>query len=265
VYERAGRKDWAAQELPKEPAPTKTGCESNDAACLFDAQRFVETLAASRSLQAQAAAYWDVKACRGIQAHATQKLTALPANAYSRELEARALADRALYPEAAKRWREALALDPENLDLLEGLAVSLRNGRDHRAALQIIERMLKKAPERPGVEYLYGDTLLELGRPSEARTALEAAVQRQSFQLEARASLGRTYLELDQPGKALPHLEAALPLDVDGTIHYQLAVACRGAGQVERAKQMFADYARIREAAQQRQRELDEEVAISAP
>ncbi len=265
LYEQAGRKDWAALESEKAPPLTAGGCDSSDADCLYRAREFQDVLGAAGSLDPLARAYWEVKAYRGLADLASEKLEQLPPSAQLHELAARSLADRGLDAEAAKRWREALALDPDNAVLKEGLAVSLRNSVDHEAAIALFAELIAKQPDRADLSYLYGDSLVELGRPQEAVPLLEAAVKRDPKLLAARASLGRAYVLLGEPQKGVPHIRAALPADEDGSIHYQLAMAYRATGERELSRETLARYEEVRSQAAARRKELEGEVPLTAP
>jgi hypothetical protein len=72
-------------------------------------------------------------------------------------------------------------------------------------------------------------------------------------------------MQLGQDAAAVPHLKAALPLDQDGSLHYQLGQAYRSTGQIELAKQTLTTYQQMQRAAKQQQREAQEEIQITAP
>jgi hypothetical protein len=56
-----------------------------------------------------------------------------------------------------------------------------------------------------------------------------------------------------------------LPADEDGSIHYQLAMAYRAAGERELSRQTLVPYERIRSEAAARLRDLDVEVPVAGP
>jgi predicted Zn-dependent protease len=264
LYERAGKSDWAAAELRKAPTD-RADCDAADVACWYRAEKFPETLAAARSLKPPAATYWRAKAYSRLAETASDRLSQLPASPQLHELAARSLADRAMFQAAAKRWREALALDPKSVNLKLGLAVSLRGARDHRAALELLAELLEQQPDRSDVAYLYGDSLVETGSPAEAVRFLKAVVDTDPDLLAAQASLGRAYSLLGEANLAIPHLQAASPMDEDGSIHYQLAMAYRDAGEQQLSRQQLTRYESIRAEAAARLRELDAEVPVTGP
>jgi hypothetical protein len=71
-------------------------------------------------------------------------------------------------------------------------------------------------------------------------------------------------MRMDIPAEAIPHLKAALPLDQDGSLHFQLSRAYERTGNSVLAKQALQEYEKIA-AARSKQKNLEEELAITAP
>jgi predicted Zn-dependent protease len=69
---------------------------------------------------------------------------------------------------------------------------------------------------------------------------LQTAVELAPELLPAQAKLGQALLLTGNPAAAIPHLELAAPLDVDGSIHFQLATAYRRTGKTELATRTLA-------------------------
>ena len=65
--------------------------------------------------------------------------------------------------------------------------------------------------------------------------------------------------------RLVPHLKAALTLDEDGSLHYQLLRAYQAAGQAELAKQVMVKYQQIQKANEAAKRELAAQAVIQAP
>jgi hypothetical protein len=72
-------------------------------------------------------------------------------------------------------------------------------------------------------------------------------------------------MQLGQDAAAVPHLKAALPIDEDGSLHYQLGQAYRTTGQMELAKQTLTTYQQMQRDVKAQQRELQDEIQITAP
>jgi tetratricopeptide (TPR) repeat protein len=83
--------------------------------------------------------------------------------------------------------------------------------------------------------------------------------------LPAQASLARTYLALGQSGKAIPYLKAALPIDDDGSLHYQLGRAYQASGQVELARQTLKEYQKIHDQQETEKQSLNRDIQITPP
>lgn len=83
--------------------------------------------------------------------------------------------------------------------------------------------------------------------------------------LPAQASLARALLQSGRAAEALPHVTAALPLDTDGSLHFQLARAYQSSGQAEAAKAAMAKYQEIQARSRKQDQVLDEELKITPP
>jgi hypothetical protein len=65
--------------------------------------------------------------------------------------------------------------------------------------------------------------------------------------------------------KAIPHLRAALPLDDDGTLYYQLAQAYRKAGQKELEREMLVKFREIQGSASVEKKNFEKSLEITPP
>src|SRR5207245_1408140 len=85
---------------------------------------------------------------------------------------------------------------------------------------------IKTQPESVALNYELGDTLLR-GQDAAPKAIpfLEKAAQISPDDMAVRASLGRAYMRVGEPEKAIPQFKAALGLDEEGTLYYQLATA----------------------------------------
>jgi tetratricopeptide (TPR) repeat protein len=106
---------------------------------------------------------------------------------------------------------------------------------------------------------------LKSQKPAEALPFLQKAVLRNPALLPAHASLARTYLALGQADKAIPHLKAALSVDEDGSLHYELGRAYQAHGQLELARQMLKQYQEIHSKQEADKQSLNQEMQITAP
>ena len=83
--------------------------------------------------------------------------------------------------------------------------------------------------------------------------------------MPAQASLGLAQSRVGKSAAAIPHLEAALALDDDGSMHYQLARAYQAAGLAEKAQKAMSAYQEIQQKAQSDKDELAKEMQIGPP
>jgi tetratricopeptide (TPR) repeat protein len=82
-----------------------------------------------------------------------------------------------------------------------------------------------------------GDVHLEQGRPGAAEPLFTQALSIEPGSVWARLGLGRAALTRQDYAKAVEHLEEALTVDQRATsIHYPLAMAYRGLGELEKAE-----------------------------
>lgn len=144
--------------------------------------------------------------------------------------------------EAAKQWREALALAPQDNRARSGLAWALFRARDYPSALGVIEEMRKDGLDSAVLNFLTGGCWLNLEQPEKSVSFLEKAIAADPAFLPAKAALGQALLQTGKAPEAIPFLRAALSLDEDGAIHFQLYRAYAIAGEAGAAKQALADY-----------------------
>ncbi len=144
--------------------------------------------------------------------------------------------------EAAKQWRQALELAPHDGRARAGLVWALFRARDYAPALALIESMRKDGLDSAELNFLSGGCWLNLEQPEKSISYLEKAIAADAHLLPAQAALGQALLRTGKAQEAIPRLRAALSVDEDGTIHFQLFRAYVIAGQAEAAKQALSDY-----------------------
>jgi tetratricopeptide (TPR) repeat protein len=179
---------------------------------------------------------------RELAQQAYNRLDQLPPSLESRIHAAELLDSSSEWMEAAKQWRKALELAPHDNRARGGLAWALYRARDYPSALQVIEGMRKDGFDSAVVNFLTGGCWLNLEQPKKSIPYLEKAIADDSHFLPARAALGQALLRTGRAREAIPFLQAALSVDEDGTIHFQLYRAYSVAGQAAAAKQALSDY-----------------------
>ena len=190
------------------------------------------------------ARYWLTRAYNELARAAFGELARLPPSPELHQFRAELYTNQGRHPAAVEELQRALRIRPGDPALTKQLGACLYRAKSYEEAARVLERVAQR-DSSPDVLFLLGDTLLTVGRSAEAVKVLERTVALVPRDLSARSSLGRAYLQQGQPAAAIPHLEAALAVDDDGSVHYQLARAYQATGNAERAKQMLEKYAAL--------------------
>lgn len=248
TLERAGDEAGAAEERKR--LNQEQSCErqrSRTAACEFRAGRHAVVVRMLEGSRGAASSYWLARACNELARDAFNHLAALPPSPELHQFRAGMLRDRGKYIEAAEELRLASEMVPGDPGLQQERARALLDAKSFDEAIRLLEPLAARAPS-PDILFLLGDALLISGKPAEAVPKLKAVVARVPGFLPAHAALGRAYLDTGDARSAIAHLEAALKVDEDGSVHYQLARAYQATGRTAMAKQMLAKYAAIEKA-----------------
>jgi len=240
-------------------------CASQKMECDFRDGNFAQLIVSAAGLKTPEACYWRTRAYNQLTLEAFARLGDMPQSAEYHELMATVKFDRREFHDAAQEWQEALKLSPGNSYIQKELALSLIRNKDLAGARTVLEPLVRQSPDSPELNYMLGDTLLNLQQVEDALPHLKKAVQGDQNLLVAHSSLARAYLQTNDYQHAIPHLKAALPIDEDGSLHYQLARAYQSSGQAELAKAMLKDYQEIVKASTAANETTAKEVQISAP
>jgi predicted Zn-dependent protease len=266
VYRRTGHEDWAKQEEAAEAVLGQLDCRVRPGAaeCAFAAGRY-QQLAAAPSPPTPEALYWRVRAYDALSRAALAKLGELPASAESWRLQAELARDQGRPVEAVKAWHAAHALSPADVSIELELASALIAVKDYEEARLIADRLIASDPEAVEFNFLMGNLWASQQQPLKALPYLEKAAAKAPGLLPGRGVLGRVLLEAGRPGEAVAHLEAALPLDTDASLHFQLARALQSAGRGEEAKVAMAKYQAFRAKLGAAAEEVEAQTEITGP
>jgi predicted Zn-dependent protease len=242
VYRRTGHSDWASLEEEKEQQIPEPDCHAQKLECQFRDRQFRELLAFARGARTPASYYWSSRVYNELALQSFARLGQLPASAEQHELKAHIFSGQKRYADAAQEWREALELSPTDKQIQKQLAINLKFAQDYAAALPLFQNLVRTQPSSAELNYLTGETLLDLQRAEEGIPLLLRAVNRDPKLTAARKALARAYLAVGNARDAIPHLKAALATDEDGSLHYQLARAYQATGQPALAQEMLAAY-----------------------
>jgi tetratricopeptide (TPR) repeat protein len=129
IYAASGHPDWASVEQAREAELAPPDCDQEAPACELREQRYWQAVELAGKLGGPRALYWKALAYYELAGVAFGRLAELPLSAerYERLAEAHRLMGR--HAEAAKMWREALALAPEDQRLAKEYARSLADSR----------------------------------------------------------------------------------------------------------------------------------------
>jgi len=143
--------------------------------------------------------------------------------------------------------------------------MALAQSGDLPEAEKLFRELLEQYPGSASLNYLLGDVMRNAQKPREAIAYLQKAVAADPKLLTAQSSLGLAYLQVGQAANAIPHLRAALPVDQDGTLHYQLARAYQAHGDRDQAREMLKAYQEMQAKDQESKNEVEKNVAITPP
>ncbi len=265
IYKSKGHDDWASVEEQKESTIPPPDCTSQSLECDFNAGIFTDLAARAAGLKSPESYYWRTRAYNQLTLQAFARLGELPPSPELHELMAKIKYDRRQYFESIQEWQEALKLSPGNPYIQKEMALSMIRNKDLAGAQSILQVLIKQSPDSPELNYMLGDTLLNLQKVDEAIPYLKKAVAGDPRLLDAQGSLARAYLATGEAQKAVPHLKAALPIDDDGSLHYQLARAYQASGRAELAKAVLKEYQEIVKTVAAENKATAQEVQITAP
>jgi len=155
--------------------------------------------------------------------------------------------------QAVKDFEVASKLSPQkNLAAVARAVVLLELGETPKA-VALLRRTATGGPNDYLVQYILGEALNRSGpapasaEENEAIRALEKSVSLNPDFAASRAVLGKLLLRRNEVDRAIAELEKALELDPKETSSlYQLALAHRKKGNLERARELFARVDRVK-------------------
>ncbi len=265
IYRQTGHLDWANTEEDKERRLPQPDCHARSLQCDFRARRYTILVASAQGSNTVEAYYWRSRAYNELALQTFTRLGPLPPSAEQHELKAQIYSGQKRYSEASGEWREALKLSPGDPLIQKQLAISLKFSQDYRGALSVFQDLLRRQVGSAELNFLTGDTLLDLQRAEEAIPLLKRAVLHDPKLLSAHKSLARAYLAAGESSEAVPHLKLALPTDADGSLHYQLAKAYQETGRADLSKPLLEEYEKLRAATAADKEAAQKEVEITAP
>ena len=265
IYRRTERVEWVEAEEAKEAALGEIDCEVERFECLF-AERKTEQLAEeAAALDSPEGFFWRAQASNVLAAQAFERLEKIEASVELHSVRGELYKGRRDFQQAAAQWKQALSLSPSDEDLRAELAIALYQSRQFEQAEPHLQALLRKFPKEANWPFMLGDILLNRQEVEPAVPLLEKAIALKDDLLPAHHALGRAYMQLGRDADAVSSLEKALPLDNDGSLHYQLAQAYRSSGNREASAPVLKKYQEIQAANQKAQEEFQRDIQITAP
>jgi tetratricopeptide (TPR) repeat protein len=173
---------------------------------------------------------------------AWDRLMSLPPSRESHMHAADASERAGAYVEAATSWREALKSAPGDPSVESALVWALYKGRDYEAALGVLGDIQNQDTNAAELNFLHGACLLNLEQPEQSIPYIEKALRSDPRLLPAHRALGQALLRTQRAKEAIPHLKTALPLDQDGSGHYQLFRAYQMVGDTDAAARALVEF-----------------------
>lgn len=261
IYRAEGHPEWALREEADEARLPQLNCKVKSAECEFRGGSAKSALALARKDPSPMGLYWRIQAQNLLAREAFEKLRALGESVEWARFVAESHRDAGRSEEAVAAWQAARRLDPASPQLKRELAAALLEVKNYTEAEKLVRGLLKAEPDAPDVNQLAGDLYLLQQLAEEAIPYLRKA----GNYLPARASLARALIQAGKAEEAIPHAEAALALDQDGSLHFQLAQAYRGAGKADLAAKALARYQEIQTKVKAQQAALEAEMTIAPP
>jgi protein O-GlcNAc transferase len=265
IYRQTEHPDWANIEEQKELGLPQPDCRTQAFECEFRERQYSTLVATTKGANTPESHYWRSRAYNELALQAFTRLGQLPPSFEQHELRAHIYTGQKKYAEAVEELKEALKLSPRDKQVQKQLAINLKFSQDYSGALPVLQNLLQGQPASAELNYLVGETLLDLQRVEEAIPLLKRALAHDPKLLAAHKALARAFLAAGGPAEAIPHLQAALSTDEDGSLHYQLASAYRASGQPALSKQALLEYEKLQRSALAASESAKRDVEITPP
>jgi tetratricopeptide (TPR) repeat protein len=265
IYRDTGRADWARLEEEKEHALGPPDCRAVPVECHVLAGQFGKAVEAAAGQNTAEAQYWRIRAYNGLATEAFNRLASLGPSVPLHVFQAQQHSSQGRHADAVAELKKGMALQPNDARLQHDLAAAMYASGDFAAAEALVRKLLHNRPDDANLQFLLGDSLLHMQRTEEAIPPLKQAVRLNPKLLPARSALGRSLLQSGQAGSAIPHLQAALAIDEDGSLHYQLMRALQATGKPQLAASVLRKYQDMQHATESAKKELEQQAQITAP
>ncbi len=122
------------------------------------------------------------------------------------------------YADAARKFQQALAIEPDSPQLLSNLGITLHMEGQPEEAVRVLRQALARDPNLLPANLILGLDLVKLGKPEQALAPLKKALARAPSDRDAQLGLASAYFALHQFGDAADLYREAVrlrPKDAD--------------------------------------------------
>jgi len=127
--------------------------------------------------------------------------------------EAMELEDKGENDRALDIWKKALALDPENANVQNGLGISLYVHGEIREGFEHLRQAVRINPMSAQNRFVLGRFMLDQGHADQALPELQAAIQIRPHFESCEEALASAYEDLGKGAQALAHWQKAREID----------------------------------------------------
>jgi tetratricopeptide (TPR) repeat protein len=136
-------------------------------------------------------------------------------------------------------WKSALAVNPNNVDVLNNLGVLALRQKDYPQAAGFFQRAAKLKPDESKPHLNLGETYLKMGLRDQAETQLRAAVVLSPLDYRIRNDLGRLFLDEGREGAAEEQFRASVRVKPNALAYDYLGAINGRRGTLEEAERDF--------------------------
>ncbi len=149
--------------------------------------------------------------------------------------------------EAAREYKKAIRLSPDNPEAYNNLGVIYKNAGDFAKSETAFKQAMALAPERADISYNYGNLLKKRGNTEGAEKWYKRSLEQDPAYIKAYNNLGTIYEQNKEFDKAEEIYRAGLAIDRNNaTLHYNLGLTYQDRGNMEQARTQYEESLKFR-------------------
>jgi tetratricopeptide (TPR) repeat protein len=182
--------------------------------------------------------YWSIKANERLALRALARFQQLdPDSATSHVLLGDIDNQLERYDDARSEYQKALAISPDNLAAMLGLASAYLNLNDIKKGLDEAQSALARSPDDPELNLVFAEALFAEHEYVQSVPYLFKSLHAKPQMLpRIHALIGKAYAETGRTQEAIEQLQMGISSDEDGSVHYLLARLYRKLGDTADAE-----------------------------